>query len=147
MCVCEKGKYYSYEGQWNILRKYMCIRMILCVCVCESQCITTHTHTHTQHTRACAQMDRLIEWTKESEREWQTDRLTERLKKWTSLFRSVGSIKTFGTDQATHTHTHTHIRTYTHTHTHTHIYIYIYIYTGWNDKIVVLKKTTLQIYF
>ena len=22
------------------------------------------------------------------------------------------------------------------------LYIYIYIYTGWNDKIVVLKKTT-----
>ena len=22
-----------------------------------------------------------------------------------------------------------------------------YIYTGWNDKIVVLKKTTLQLYF
>ena len=27
-----------------------------------------------------------------------------------------------------------------------YIYIYIYIYTGWNDKIVVLKKTTLQLY-
>ena len=26
------------------------------------------------------------------------------------------------------------------------IYIYIYIYKGWNDKIVVLKKTTLQLY-
>ena len=25
--------------------------------------------------------------------------------------------------------------------------IYIYIYTAWNDKIVVLKKTTLQLYF
>ena len=25
--------------------------------------------------------------------------------------------------------------------------IYIYIHTGWNDKIVVLKKTTLQLYF
>ena len=25
--------------------------------------------------------------------------------------------------------------------------IYISIYTGWNDKIVVLKKTTLQLYF
>ena len=25
-----------------------------------------------------------------------------------------------------------------------HIYL---IYTGWNDKIVVLKKTTLQLYF
>ena len=23
----------------------------------------------------------------------------------------------------------------------------LYIYTGWNDKIVVLKKTTLQLYF
>ena len=27
------------------------------------------------------------------------------------------------------------------------VYIYIYIYTGWNDKTVVLKKTTLQLYF
>ena len=27
------------------------------------------------------------------------------------------------------------------------LYIYIYIYTGWNDKIVSLKKTTLQVYF
>ena len=27
------------------------------------------------------------------------------------------------------------------------IYIYIYIYIGWNAKIVVLKKTTLQLYF
>ena len=27
------------------------------------------------------------------------------------------------------------------------VYIYIYLYTGWNDKIVVLKKTTLQLYF
>ena len=25
--------------------------------------------------------------------------------------------------------------------------IYIYIYIGWNDKIVILKKTTLQLYF
>ena len=25
--------------------------------------------------------------------------------------------------------------------------IYIYMYTGWNDKSVVLKKTTLQIHF
>ena len=31
--------------------------------------------------------------------------------------------------------------THTHTHTHTHTY------TGWNDKIVVLRKTTLQLYF
>ena len=23
----------------------------------------------------------------------------------------------------------------------------LYIYTGWNDKIVILKKTTLQLYF
>ena len=30
---------------------------------------------------------------------------------------------------------------YTHTHTHTQIY------TGWNNKIVVQKKTTLQLYF
>ena len=27
------------------------------------------------------------------------------------------------------------------------LYIYIYIYIGCNDKIVVLKKTTLQLYF
>ncbi len=37
------------------------------------------------------------------------------------------------------------------THTHTYIYLhiptYIYIYIGWNNKIVVLKKTTLQLYF
>ena len=64
-----------------------------------------------------------------------------------------------------HTHTHTYISTHTHlsTHTHTHIYIYIHIhvcvrvcvckhththkYIVWNDKIVVLKKTTLQLYF
>ena len=26
-------------------------------------------------------------------------------------------------------------------------YTYMHIYTGWNDKIVVLKKTTLQLYF
>ena len=26
-------------------------------------------------------------------------------------------------------------------------YLYIYIYIGWNYKIVVLKKTTLQLYF
>ena len=25
--------------------------------------------------------------------------------------------------------------------------IYTYVSTGWNDKIVVLKKTTLQLYF
>ena len=30
---------------------------------------------------------------------------------------------------------------------HLSLYIYIYIYTGWNDKIVFLKKTTLQLYF
>ena len=23
----------------------------------------------------------------------------------------------------------------------------MFVYTGWNDKIVVLKKTTLQVYF
>ena len=28
-----------------------------------------------------------------------------------------------------------------------YIYIYIYIYIWWNDKIVVLKKTKLQLYF
>ena len=28
-----------------------------------------------------------------------------------------------------------------------YIYIYIYIYTGWKDKMVVLKKTSLQLYF
>ena len=27
------------------------------------------------------------------------------------------------------------------------IYIYIYIYIGWNDKIAMLKKTTLLLYF
>ena len=27
------------------------------------------------------------------------------------------------------------------------LYIYLYIYTGWNDKIVVLKKITLQLNF
>ena len=37
-------------------------------------------------------------------------------------------------------------RLHTHTHTHTHTLTHTYICTGWNDKIVVLKKTTLQIY-
>ena len=27
-----------------------------------------------------------------------------------------------------------------------YVCMYIYIYAGWNDKIVVLKKTTLQLY-
>ena len=39
------------------------------------------------------------------------------------------------------------IKTYIYIHTHTCIYIYICIYTGPNNKIVVLKKTTLQLYF
>ena len=28
-----------------------------------------------------------------------------------------------------------------------YIYIYIYIYIGWNNKILVLNKTALQLYF
>ena len=30
---------------------------------------------------------------------------------------------------------------------HSFLPLYIYIYIGWNDKIVVLKKTTLPLYF
>ena len=28
-----------------------------------------------------------------------------------------------------------------------YVYVFLYMYTGWNDKMIVLKKTTLQLYF
>ena len=46
-----------------------------------------------------------------------------------------------------HTYTHIYIFTLEKIKYFFHEYIYIYIYIGWNDKIVVPKKTTLQIYF